>query len=292
MRHLFLYPIILASYCLSSPGFALSVIDDSGKEVYLKREATRIITLAPHIVEQLFAIGVGDRIVGTVNYSDYPEAAKQIQVIGGYDRFDIESIVALKPDLVIGWISGNSREQIEQIKNMGLTLFLDEPRKVGDIAKTMGRLEKLTGQYSMANNASEKFNSGFQQLKKQYHSKKRITLFYQLWHQPLMTVNGEQIINDILDICGGDNIFKDLSALTPVISREAVIAADPEIIITTGMQDERIESHAEWKRWGSLRAIKNNNLYSINPDIIHRASPRLLSGAKKICAFIDQARNK
>ena len=292
MRYLFLQTLILAFYFLSSHAFAISVIDDSGKEVYIKTEATRIVALAPHIVEQLYAIGAGDRIVGTVNHSDYPEAAKHLPVIGGYNRFDLESILALKPDLIIGWVSGNSSEQIEQLKNMGITLFLDEPRKIGDIAKTMDRLGILTGQHSTTLKATEEFKTGFLKLHKQYRYKRRLRIFYQLWHQPLMTINGKQIINDILDQCGGENIFKNLSALTPVISREAVIAANPEVIITTGMHDERIESQAEWKTWSSLQAVKNKNLYSINPDLIHRASPRLLSGARHICAFIEQARNK
>jgi len=270
---------------------AISVTDDAGQKVQLEGEAKRIITLAPHIVEQLFAIGAGDRIVGTVSYSDYPQAAKEIPLVGGYNRFNMEAILALKPDLVIGWLSGNGPEQIEQLKGLGITIFLDEPRKVDDIAETIERLGLITGNSRKADEVAQGFREGFHRLRKQYQGKRRVTLFYQLWHQPLMTVNGEQIINDIINQCGGENIFKELTALTPVVSREAVITADPEIIITSGMKEARPESHDEWLAWSSMRAVKGGHLYAINPDIIHRASPRMLQGAETICNYIDSARN-
>ena len=269
---------------------AISVIDDAGREINLKSDAKRIITLAPHIVEQLFAIGAGDRIVGTVSYSDYPEAAKEIPVIGGYNLFDLETIIALKPDLVIGWLSGNSAAQLEQLKSLGITIFLDEPQKIADVANNIERLGVITGTSRRAIEVANQFRDGFRQLAERYRSKRGVTLFYQLWHQPLMTINGEQIINDIINRCGGENIFRDLTALTPTVSREAVIAADPEVIITSGMKDARPESHDEWRRWGTIRAVSNDNLYSIDPDIIHRASPRMLQGAGVLCGFIDSAR--
>ena len=200
MINRFLITLCLISSLVPFSARAISVIDDAGREIHLKSEAKRIITLAPHIVEQLFAIGSGDRIVGTVNYSDYPEAAKTIPEIGGYNRFDLESIIALKPDLVIGWLSGNSAPQIEQLKSLGITVFLDEPRRVDDIAVNIERLGAITGNSSKATEVANNFRAGFQQLREQYRSKRRVTLFYQLWHQPLMTINGEQIINDILNL--------------------------------------------------------------------------------------------
>lgn len=269
---------------------ALSVTDDAGQVIQLEHEAKRIITLAPHIVEQLFAIGAGERIVGTVSYSDYPEAANEIPLVGGYDRFDMETILALKPDLIIGWQSGNSAEQIAQLKSLGITLFLDEPRRVDDIPRTIERLGIITGEQQRATEVAQQFRDGFYSLREKFRSKSRVTLFYQLWHRPLMTVNGQQIINDIINQCGGENIFKELSALTPVVSREAVIAADPEVIITSGMKDARPESHDEWLQWGAMQAVSRGHIYAIDPDIIHRASPRMLKGAETICGFIDSAR--
>ena len=286
---------LLISFCFIAISLpfsvrAVSVIDDAGNTINLKSEVQRIVTLAPHIVEQLFAIGAGDRIVGTVSYSDYPEAAKQIPLIGGYTRFDLETIVALKPELVIGWLSGNNPEQITQLKNLGIEVLLDEPQHVDDIAHSIERLGVITGKQHKAAEVADKFREGFKHLREQYQSKSKVTLFYQLWHKPLMTVNGRQIINDVLDICGGDNIFKELPTLTPVVSREAVIAADPKIIIISGMKDVRPKSYDEWLAWDSMRAVKGEHLYTVKPDLIHRATPRILWGAEKICAFIDSAR--
>lgn len=269
---------------------AISVVDDAGNEIRLQHEARRIITLAPHIVEQLFAIGAGDRIVATVSYSDYPEAANKIPEIGSYERFDLEAIIALKPDLVIGWLSGNSNAQLEQLKSFGIPVFFDKPRRVDDIASNIERLGVITGKSHKAAEVARKFREGFKRLTQRYQSKRRVKIFYQLWHQPLMTINGEQIINDILNLCGGENIFRALNVLTPVVSREVVIAADPEVIITSGMKNARPESNDEWQRWALMRAVKNSHLYSIDPDLVHRASPRMLWGAEKICAFIDSAR--
>ncbi len=286
---------LLIKLCIILPLFsidagALSVTDDGGQVIELKREARRIVTLAPHIVEQLFAIGAGDRIVGTVSYSDYPEAANDIPLIGAYNRFDMEAIIALKPDLVIGWLSGNSAGQVAQLKALGIPLFLDEPRKIEDIPNSLERLGAIVGQQQRAAAVAQKFRAEFRALGEKFSSKTRVTLFYQLWHQPLMTVNGDQIINDIIDHCGGENIFKDLAALTPVVSREAVIAADPQVIITSGMKDAWSESGNGWLQWDSMRAVGSRQIYAIDPDIIHRASPRMLRGAEMICRFIDAAR--
>jgi iron complex transport system substrate-binding protein len=269
---------------------AVTLLDDAGSEIELKREASRIITLAPHIVEQLFAIGAGQQVVGTVSYSDYPAAAKNIPLIGGYDHFDMEAIVALKPDLVIGWLSGNSVAQIEQIRRLGIPLFLDEPRRVDDIAKNIERLGLITGRQQQGAVVAQNFRAELQRLRKRYHSKTPVTIFYQLWPQPLMTINGEQIINDIFNYCGGENIFRELSALTPVVSREAVIAADPEVIIIAGNSAAQSLPELEWLAWRSMRAVEAGHLYVIDPDIIHRASPRMLQGAMQICGFIDAAR--
>ncbi|MCW8825041.1 MAG: cobalamin-binding protein [Gammaproteobacteria bacterium] len=289
MVHRFLICIGLLVSLFSLNVNAISVIDDVGQEIVLKGEARRIIALAPHIVEQLFEIGAGDKIVGTVSYSDYPDAAKSIPVIGGYNRFDMEAIIALKPDLVIGWSSGNSVEQIEQLKRLGITLFLDEPRKIDDIAKTMERFGLLTGREELAREAAKQYRNGFFDLREKSKGKAPAKLFYQLWHRPLMTVNGEHIINDILELCGGENIFSVLPALTPVVSREAVIAANPQLIITSGMDNMRSASQADWLEWKSMRAVKGGNVYHINPDIIHRATPRILEGATMICQFIESA---
>jgi iron complex transport system substrate-binding protein len=255
--------------------------------VILNGPAQRIISLAPHVTEQLFAIGAGGRIVGAVDYSDYPEAATAIPRVGGYSRLDLEQILALKPDLIVGWQSGNNSQQLERLEALGLSVYRSEPRRLDDIASGMERLGRLTGNENNANNEATHFRQQVEQLRSAAQGRAPRTLFYQIWDRPLMTVNGEHLINEVITLCGGRNIFAALPLLTPKVSTEAVIAADPEVIIASGMGAERPEWLDDWRRWPQLRAVKNRHLYVINPNLIQRATPRLLDGVAQMCRFIN-----
>jgi iron complex transport system substrate-binding protein len=262
---------------------ALEVVDDSGKLITLDAPAQRIISLAPHVTEQLFAIGAGEKIVGAVDYSDYPEAAKALPRVGGYSRLDLEQILALKPDLIVGWQSGNNTQQLERLETLGLTLYRSEPRHLDDIAEGMVRLSMLTGTQPQADKQAALFRNKVAELRVTAQGRSPRSVFYQIWNRPLMTVNGEHLINEVITLCGGRNIFAELPVLTPIVSEEAVIAADPEIIIASGMGQERPEWLDEWRRWPQLNAVKSERLYVINPSIIQRATPRLLKGAEVMC---------
>jgi iron complex transport system substrate-binding protein len=277
--------IFLALYSLSLQ--ALQVVDDSGKTVTLHAPAQRIVSLAPHVTEQLYAIGAGDLLVGAVDYSDYPEAARALPRVGGYSRLDLEQILALKPDLVVGWQSGNSSQQLERIEELGLTLYRSEPRRLDAIASSMERLGILTGKEATATEQATDFRHRVAALRRAARGRAPRTLFYQIWNRPLMTVNGEHLIDEVITLCGGRNIFVDLPVLTPTVSEEAVIAANPEVIIASGMGQERPEWLDDWRRWPQLRAVQNNALYSIDPNIIQRPTPRLLDGVAQMCRFIN-----
>lgn len=266
---------------------ALSVQDDSGKQIVLVAPATRIISLAPHVTEQLFAIGAGDKIVGAVDYSDYPEAAKRIPRVGGYSRLDLEQILALKPDLIVGWQSGNNTQQLERLEAMGLLVYRSEPRRLDDIAEGMLRLGIVSGTEDQAQTQAADFRAKVARLRRSTQGKVPRTLFYQIWNRPLMTVNGEHLINEVITLCGGRNIFAELSVLTPKVSEESVIAADPEIIIASGMGKERPEWLDDWRKWPQLQAVKSEKLYVINPSLIQRATPRLVQGAEVMCGMIN-----
>jgi iron complex transport system substrate-binding protein len=266
---------------------ALEVEDDSGNRLTLKAPARRIVSLAPHVTEQLFAIGAGERIVGAVDYSDYPEAAKQLPRVGGYSRLDLEQILALKPDLIVGWQSGNNSQQLEHLEALGLSVYRSEPRRLEDIASGMERLGILTGSEATATAQAVQFRQRVAHLRRAAQGRAPRTLFYQIWDRPLMTVNGEHLINEVITLCGGRNIFAALPVLTPKVSTEAVIAADPEVIIASGMGEERPEWLDEWRKWPQLRAVKDERLYVINPNLIQRATPRLLDGVEQMCRLIN-----
>ena len=264
--------------------------DDSGQEVRLKAPAQRIITLAPHAAESLYAAGAGDKLVGTVEYSDYPPAAKKVPRVGGYSRIDLEAVAALKPDLVIAWQSGNNMPQVDKLKALGLAVYVSQPNKMADVADQLERLGQLAGTETVANAAAAAFRKRLEMLQTANANKPKVRVFYQIWKSPLMTVGGSQIISDAIRLCGGDNVFGHLSQMAPTVSVEAVLEVDPEAIIATGMGDAKPEWLHDWDKWTRLTAVKRGNLFHINPDIMQRHTPRILDGAEKLCAHLDLAR--
>jgi iron complex transport system substrate-binding protein len=265
--------------------------DDTGQEVRLKAPAQRIVTLAPHAAESLYAAGAGDKLIGTVEYSDYPPAAKKVPRVGGYSRIDLEAIAALKPDLVIAWQSGNNMPQVDKLKALGLTVYVSQPNKMLDVADQLERLGQLAGTETTANAAAATFRKRLEALQSANANKPKVRVFYQIWKSPLMTVGGSQIISDAIRLCGGDNVFGHLSQMAPTVSVEAVLEADPEAIIATGMGDAKPEWLHDWDKWTRMTAVKRGNLFHINPDIMQRHTPRILDGAEKLCAHLDVARS-
>lgn len=264
--------------------------DDTGQEVRLKEPAKRIVTLAPHFAESLYAAGAGSRLVGTVDYSDYPPEAKKIARVGGYSRIDLEAVAALKPDLVLAWESGNNMPQVAKLKALGLTVYISQPNKMESIADGLERLGQLAGSEATAKAAAAAFRQRLDRLRQANAGKAKVRVFYQIWKTPLMTVGGSQIISDAIELCGGVNVFGHLSKMAPTVSVEAVLEADPEAIVATGMGDARPEWLHDWDKWTRLTAVKRDNLFHINPDIMQRHTPRILDGAEKLCAHLDLAR--
>jgi len=269
---------------------AIKVVDDSGRTVELDFPAKKIISLAPHITESLYAAGAGKKIIGAVSYSDYPEEAKKIPRVGGYPTIDIERIVSLQPDLVIAWASGNNSKQIEKLMSLGLTVFLSEPRYPKDIANTIKRFGMLAGTSDVANKKHDDFLSHYDSLKKRFSDKEKVKVFYQIWNKPLMTISGEHLISNIIELCGGENVFSGLKTITPKISLESVIAEKAEVIVSGGMGKERPDWLDDWKSWLEMPAVKNQHLYYIDPSLMQRVGPRILNGAEKLCAMFDKVR--
>ena len=268
----------------------IKVQDDEGNLIILQNPANRIISLTPHITEILFSAGAGSKIIATVAYSDHPQAAKKIPRVSGYPSMDIERILSLKPDLVIVWASGNNKEQVEKLIELGLTVFISEPRQVIDIYKTIQRFGKLAGTNNIAEKSAEKFISHYEYLKEKYSKKEKVKIFYQFWNKPLMTINGQHIISNIINLCGGTNVFSKLNSLTPIISIEAVIASQTDVIVVGSNNEKKSKWISEWKPWLHLAAVKKDHLYFIDPDLLNRMGPRILQGADQLCELLDKAR--
>lgn len=292
-----LFGTLTATFLLFSPTTPAQAAervfkDDTGREVRLAGPAKRIIALAPHIAESLYAAGAGDKLVGTVDYSDYPPAAKKVPRVGGYSRVDLEAVIALKPDLVLVWESGNNMTQADKLRALGLTVYISQPNRMEDVAGQLERIGQLAGTESVANAAAANFRQRLAGLRQTNADKPKVRTFYQIWKAPLMTVGGPQIISDAILLCGGENVFGHLPQMAPRISVESVIETDPEAIIATGMGDAKPEWLHDWDKWTRMTAVKRNNLFHINPDIMQRHTPRILDGAEKLCAHLDVARSR
>lgn len=288
-----LFAAFTAILAFSLPAAAADLVlkDDTGREVRLKGPAKRIVALAPHIAESLYAVGAGSQLVGTVDYSDYPPEAKKVARVGGYSRVDLEAVAALKPDLVLAWESGNSMTEVDKLKALGLTVYVSQPNRMDNIPDQLERLGQLAGTDAAAKATANQFRQRLENLRKTNASKPTVRVFYQIWKTPLMTVGGPQIISDAIKLCGGENIFGNLSKMAPTVSVESVLEANPEAIIATGMGDARPEWLSDWNQWTQLTAVKRKNLFHINPDIMQRHTPRILDGAEKLCAALDLARS-
>lgn len=256
------------------------------------KPAQRIVSLSPHITELVYAAGAGAKLVGNVEYGDYPEAAKALPKVGGYSRLDLEAILALKPDLVLAWESGNPPAALAKLRAMGITVDVSQPDRMADVANEIARYGALAGTSAVADAAAAAFRARQAALAARYSQRPPVTVFYQIWRQPLMTVNDRQIISDAIRLCGGRNVFGALPVLAPTVTLEAVIAANPEAIVASGMGSERPEWLSDWHRWKNLTAVKRDNLYFIPPEEIQRHTPRLLDGAEKLCRALESARTK
>ena len=270
----------------------ISVRDDTGATVSLAQPAQRIVTLSPHLAETVFAAGAGGQIVGTVDYSNYPEAARRIPRVGGYSRFDLEAVVALKPDLIIAWEGGNAPAHLQKLRRLGLPVYLSQISRLEDIAGEIERIGALAGTRQSADTAARTFRRRLADLQARYAGRPVVRTFYEVWHQPLKTIGGQQFISSVIRLCGGENVFSTLTATAPDVTIEAVLAANPEAIIASGMGEARPEWLDDWQARPGLLAAQRKNLFFIPPDLIQRHTPRLLDGAERLCQHLETARSR
>lgn len=270
----------------------ISVQDDAGNAVVVSQPAQRIISLAPHATELIFAAGGGDRIVGTVGYSDYPAAALKIARVGNHQQIDIERIIALKPDLLVVWLHGNSERQLEHLRKLGIPFYYSEPKKLSDIPDSVQRLGKLMGTEQQAEKTAAAERAELTRLRTQYGNRAPVRTFYQVWGKPVYTLNGEHIMSDVFRLCGGENVFAKLSVTAPTVSVESVLLENPEAMFTGGRREKKTAGLEMWEQYPNLLAVKNGNLFPIDGDLLNRAGPRLIEGAAMVCEKLELARSR
>ena len=284
MRHL-LFLILIS---LAQNGAAgVTVTDFLGRTVTLNASAQRIVALAPHIVENLYSAGAGSKLVGVVSYSNYPREAADIAQVGSYAAFSLETIVSLKPDLIVMWGSGNGMAALEKLEPLGIPVYVSEPRVLADIPRSIRLLGKLAGTQVTSEAEALRIEGEIEQLKTDFGGGTEISVLYQIWNDPLQTLNGDHLISQVITLCGGRNIFWDTKSLAPKISIESVLLRDPDVIVASGMSKARPEWLDDWHNYPSLQAVKNNALFYVDPDHIQRPTARVLLGARNLCEVLQ-----
>jgi iron complex transport system substrate-binding protein len=265
--------VALAFLAAALPAVAvIRVVDDEGATVTLAQPATRIVSLSPHLTEQLFAVGVGDRIVGTTEHADFPPAALQIPRVGRAHNVDLERVAMI----------------IESIRRLGVPVFVSEPRSLDDVARSMQRLGALAG--TDGDPAAATFTAKIATLRTRYARLTPVRVFYQVWAAPLMTLSGKHVISEAITTCGGRNVFADLGPIAPQVSVEAVLAADPQAIITAEPGARPSAALAMWQRFPTLAATRRGQVFTLDADRLNRHGPRLADEIEVLCAAIDQTR--
>jgi iron complex transport system substrate-binding protein len=290
MLLLLLVSSILNLLVINQATAQVSVTDFAGNRVTLHQPAERIIALSPHAVENVFSAGAGDRLVGVVAYSNFPEAANQLPQVGSNNLLNYESILALNPDLIIAWQSGNTRSSLKRLRELGFTIYIDEPKTISDIAKSIRDIGALADTTTVASAVAKIYLNTLNGLTAKYQQESQVSVFYQVWNKPLQTLNGQHIVSQAIELCGGHNIFTDQTGLAPVINIEAIMQRDPQVIIASGDGNVRPAWLDEWLRWPQLGAVSNEHLYFVPPDLIQRHTVRLLDGAQLICQQLEQVR--
>ena len=283
---------LLASTTLAASAAPVTVVDDAGRRVTVSRPAQRVISMAPHATELLFAAGGGARVVGAMNYSDYPEAAKKIPLVGSNSQIDMERVLSLKPDLIVVWHTGNTARQIAQIERLGVPVFHSEPRRLGQVADNIERLGQLLGTGQAAQAAAQAYRNRLAGLQARYGRRSPVTVFYQIWDQPLYTLNDAQIASDAIRVCGGRNVFGGLKVVAPEVSLEAVLAADPEAIMAGKRYDPANPGLKLWQPYKNMTAVKRGNLLTVDGELLTRPGPRVIDGAQQLCEALDAVRGR
>ncbi len=274
-----------------SPAFAenasRNLKDDHHQIVSLKQPATRIITLAPFLTELVYVAGAGDQLAAVSAWSDYPQDAKTKPVIGDASAIDMERLVALKPDLVIAWKGGGHPADTERLAKFGIPVFMADANKLNDIPRLLRIIGQLAGTHATAETAASQFEQRLAALKQRYSSGAPKKVFFEIWHQPLITVNGRHFISEAMGVCGGKNIFADVRSLTPTVGMESIFALNPQAIITSTSADGE-NSLSEWGAQHKLEAVKKGNVFAIHPDVIQRQTPRILDGVERMCGMLEK----
>lgn len=291
MRHVRAAVFAAAALAAAVACAGVSVTDDEGATVTLAAPARRIVSLAPHATELLYAAGAGDRVVGVLATSDWPPEVAAKPRVGDAHALDLERIVALAPDLVVTW-PYSAPEQVAALRARGVPVFITNPTTIAGIAADLERLGALAGTWPTATARAVEFRARLARLSARDAGARKLRVFYEIWNAPLYTIGGRHLISEAIRVCGGENVFASLALPAPGVSVEAVLDARPDVIVAGADRGVRPAWLDDWKRWTTLPAVASGNLYTVDANLMHRAGPRFLDGVEALCAVLDRARTR
>jgi iron complex transport system substrate-binding protein len=266
------------------------VTDDTNQRVTLPANPTRIVSLAPGVTEMLFAAGAGGHVVATVEYSDEPPAARQVPRIGDVVAVDMERLVALRPEVAVVWPGGGNPAQIAEIAKLGIPVYRQQVNSLADLAGSIRRLGALAGTSTVAEKAARDIEGHLSALSHTYGNARHPSVLMEVWNHPIYTIGGTHLISDALRLCGARNVFGDLREQGPAVDVEAVVARNPDVIIATAPPGEGKEWLADWKRFGSLRAVRNGNLIAFEDQRLIRLGPSVVDATEALCKVLATAK--
>ena len=281
--------LLLLAAAVVPGGFMSPAVAADSTQVTAPRKP-RIISLAPNLTEIAYAAGAGSLLVGTVEFSDYPAAAKAVPRVGDAWRVDPERVLELRPDVVLVWPTGTPETTISRLRSLGLNIVEVPTQSLADVPRALRQVGRLAGTLPAAERTAKDFETRVAQQRAQYARRPPLSVFIQIDDEPIYTVNGRHVISEIVALCGGRNVFADLPQLAPPISAEAVLAADPQVILST---DDTIANPLElWQQWPRMQAVRSGNVFKLPSDLVTRASPRLAQGVEVTCSALERARSR
>ena len=268
------------------------LVDDDGVTHQVLPASSRVVALGPNLVEVIYELGAGGQLVGVSAFANFPAEAKVLPRVAAHNSVNYEMISALEPDLVVVWKTGFGELVIDKLRSLGFKVYASEPETLEDIAGLMESLGAVVGHAESGAKSASVFRERVQKLASTYSQQEAVSVFYQVWGEPMQTLNGDHVVSAVIELCGGKNIFAELPMKAPRIGVEAVVAANPDVIMASGPDGVRPEWLDDWRQWQHLKAVRNDQLVFVDPDILVRHAPRILEGAGEVCRVLDGARQQ
>ncbi|HLD67296.1 MAG TPA: cobalamin-binding protein [Pseudomonas sp.] len=245
----------------------------------------RVVSLAPSLSEIMLELDAAALLVGVLDGGERPAALGHLPSVGRYGQLELESLLALRPDLVLLWPDSISAGQQQQLRQFNIALHIVEPRNLAQLATQFAEIGQRVGRAEAGQRLTARFQHGLAALRREYRRERPLRVFYQIWDVPLYTLGGEQIISDALAVCGGQNIFAELELPAPQVSIEAVLQRDPQVILVSAASLQ-----AAWSAWPGLRAVRLGQVWRVPDTGLERPSFQMLAATAQLCRLLRRAK--